>query len=271
MSVSEITDSETISWKAYFGKKLWFSCELIPAGFTIVSTSDPGKADTLRNLFQTIQILNPDFRPKAGTCVETVLETNPEWGFGSSSTLVSLLSQWAEVNPYQLNELVFKGSGFDIACADSDGPVFYTKNLTTQAITLDYPFSENLFLGYSGRKLKTLTEVNSFQKNQTVTDQQVQEISLLTDEFARCTDQREFNRLIVLHEELVGKIIGKIPVKEAFFSDFDGEIKSLGAWGGDFFLISSSMPFSDVTKYFEPKGINPVLKWSELILNRKSQ
>jgi mevalonate kinase len=264
--ISEENESDYLTWEASFDGQIWFSCELNLSDFSIANTSHPEKAETLSQIFKTIKSLNPEFEPKAGTRFETALEANPEWGFGSSSTLVSLLSQWAGVDSFKLNELVFKGSGFDIACAMVEGPIFYIRNKPVEPISLDYPFADKLFLVYSGRKKKTATEVSVFMKEKVVSTQLIDEVSVLTDEFAQCRDQSEFNLLIRLHEQLVSKVIGRISLKPEYFGDFKGEVKSLGAWGGDFFLASTSLPFMGVKKYFENKGLRTVFKWDDLIL-----
>ena len=264
-------NSENIIWQAFYEGNVWFSCELNPIDFSVIATNHPEKAETLSKIFRTIKMLNPAFHPKAGTKLETSLDANPEWGFGSSSTLISLLSQWAGVDPFILNELVFKGSGFDIACANADGPIFYVRNKPAQNIALDYPFADQLFLVYSGRKKKTANEVNAFLKEKKVSDRLIQEISDLSDEFATCPDQNKFNQLIRQHEEIVGALIGQIPVKEQFFNNFDGAVKSLGAWGGDFYLISTAQPFSGVKKYFDNRGLTTIFSWNELILKRENQ
>lgn len=269
LTVYEGQPSDTIVWQAFYDGKVWFSCELNPTDFSVVRTSHPERAETLRRIFQTIQILNPEFHPGAGTCIETFLDANPEWGFGSSSTLISLVSQWSGVDAFVLNELIFSGSGFDIACAKADGPIFYIKNDPIQSITLDYPFSEQLFLVYSGQKKKTLTEVNDFMKRGKVPVSLIRDVLQISDEFVTCSNQNEFNRLMRRHEQLVGELIGKTPVKEELFAEFKGEIKSLGAWGGDFYLISTSLPYSGVKKYFEHKGLTTVFRWNELILKRQ--
>ena len=36
----------------------------------------------------------------------------------------------------------------------------------------------------------------------------------------------------------MSKLTSKEKIKDKLFNDFDGEIKSLGAWGGDFILAS---------------------------------
>jgi mevalonate kinase len=269
LSVSEENETDFLDWRAFYNEKVWFSCELNPISFAVQKTSHPEKAEILSQLFRTIKRLNPEFGTKAGVQLSTTLETNPDWGFGSSSTLVSLLSQWAGVDPFALNAAVFNGSGFDAACATADGPIFYVRNKPNVPIGLDYPFSDQLFLVYSGQKKKTATAVSDFLKEKKVSSELIDEVSVLSDELADCLEQPEFNRLIRKHEEIVGALIGQRPVKEQYFTDFEGDIKSLGAWGGDFYLVSTGQPFTAVKKYFETKGLFTMLRWDDLILKRK--
>lgn len=269
LAVSGENMHQSLVWSAFYNEQLWFSCELDSKDFSVLKTSHPEKAEILSRIFKTIKSLNPEFTLQAGTKFETKLESNPEWGFGSSSTLISLLSQWAGVDPFKLNELVFRGSGFDIACATANGPIFYVRNKPNVPIGLNYPFADQLFLVYSGQKKKTAKEVSSFLKEKTVPERLIVEMSVLSDEFAICREQSEFNRLIRKHEGMIGSLIGQMPVKEQYFADFDGGIKSLGAWGGDFYLVSTEQPFDAVKKYFETKGLSTMFRWDDLILKRK--
>jgi mevalonate kinase len=270
MVVSNTNSSDTLHWEAFYKNQVWFTCELNPEDFSVRNTSHPEKSVVLSQIFKTIKSLNPEFAPQAGIKFETTLESNPEWGFGSSSTLISLLSQWTGVDPFKLNELVFQGSGFDIACAMADGPIIYVRNKPSEPIDLDYPFANQLFLVYSGIKKKTAAEVSDFLKERKVSDQQIEEGSVLSNEFSRCSDQDEFNLLIRQHEKLISNVTGRLPIKPEFFADFKGEVKSLGAWGGDFFLASTNkLTFVEVRKYFENKGLMEVFKWGDLILKRR--
>lgn len=266
MVVAVDHSSNSILWQASYHDQIWFSCELNRFDFSVVNTSDPEKSKLLEKIFRTIKTLNPEFQVDFGTSIKTVLESNPEWGFGSSSTLISVLAQWSGADPFKMNELVFKGSGFDIACAKADGPIFYTRNKPVVPVSLNYPFSAQLFLVYSGQKKKTANEVSSFLNEKKVPDRQITEMNQLSEGFANCSKQSEFNELIKIHEELIGQIIGQTPVKEKSFADFDGEIKSLGAWGGDFMLVSSNQTFQETKNYFENKGLTTLFKWDELIL-----
>lgn len=271
LSVQDGFPSDTIRWQALYQDEVWFSCELNPSGFAVISSSHPGKAETLSRIFQTLQVLNPGFQPKAGTRFETALDTHPEWGLGSSSTLISMISQWTGTDPFALNELVFNGSGFDIACATANGPVFYLRNKPVESIQLDYPFVNQLFLVYSGKKKETGSEVKAFLNEKKVPAHLIGEVSVLSGELAACRNQNEFNQLIRQHERLVGRLIGQVPVKEHLFADFDGEIKSLGAWGGDFYLVSTSRSFVEVKKYFDNRRLTTIFRWNDLILKRENQ
>lgn len=268
MVISKVENSSTVHWQARFQDKVWFECKLSPDNFSFLETSDSAKSDVLQRLFKTIKQLAPDFKLQPGQKFETTLESNPEWGFGSSSTLVSLLAQESGVDPFRLNELVFQGSGFDIACAAADGPIFYTRNQPAEPVSLDFPFADQLFLVYSGKKKGTAQEVRSFLKNKAVSVQEIAAMSALSEEMAGCRNQTEFNRLIQIHEAMIGKLIGQVPVKEQLFPDFEGAIKSLGAWGGDFWLVSTALPNQQVREYFVNKGLDTVFKWSDLILKK---
>ena len=270
LRVYHVLKTNSIVWKAFYKNEVWFWCELNPYDFTVIGTSDQQISGTLSKIFRIMRIMNPGFQPEAGTNLETLLDTHPQWGFGSSSTLISLLSQWVGINPFGLNQRAFNGSGFDIACAMADGPILFAKNSLVQRVELDYPFAKQLLLVYSGHKKSTGPEVDSFLKSKTVSAPLIQEVSTLTNQFARCRDQNTFNRLIREHEKIVGQLIGQTPVREAFFADFQGEVKSMGAWGGDFYLISANEPIVEAKRYFENKGFPTTFNWTELILNRET-
>ena len=55
------------------------------------------------------------------------------------------------------------------------------------------------------------------------------------------------------------------PVKEVYFYDFEGSIKSLGAWGGDFVLAATSLDKIAAKKYFNKKGFDVFLEYQQLI------
>ncbi len=94
-------------------------------------------------------------------------------------------------------------------------------------------------------------------------------ISELTKQFLAAQTLLDFDKLIRQHEELVAETIGLPRAKDLFFGDFWGEIKSLGAWGGDFVLATSDRPAEETRRYFNEKGFEVFLPFDELILQRK--
>ena len=78
---------------------------------------------------------------------------------------------------------------------------------------------------------------------------EVSEISVSTGDIVK-----EGDTIVVLESD---KASMEIP------SDFDGEIKSLGAWGGDFILATSD---ENPSTYFKAKGFETILPYSEMIL-----
>jgi len=68
-----------------------------------------------------------------------------------------------------------------------------------------------------------------------------------------------------LHEDLVSSVLGKVKVKRELFPDFPGEIKSLGAWGGDFVLAASKAGSKEVLDYFRSKNLETVFGWKEIV------
>jgi hypothetical protein len=69
--------------------------------------------------------------------------------------------------------------------------------------------------------------------------------------------------LIEQHERAISSLIQQPPLKEELFSDYEGAIKSLGAWGGDFFLATGNTESMD---YFKSKDYTTVVPFSEMIL-----
>ena len=59
-------------------------------------------------------------------------------------------------------------------------------------------------------------------------------------------------------------MINKTSVKKLKFKDFQGEIKSLGAWGGDFILASGV----NSPSYFKSKGYNTIIRFEDMIYQK---
>ena len=88
-------------------------------------------------------------------------------------------------------------------------------------------------------------------------------ITKLTQHLISCQTISDYEALVTKHEEIISSIINLKPIKEVLFKDFKGTVKSLGAWGGDFVMVSSH---EDPTNYFKSKGFPTIIPFSDMII-----
>jgi mevalonate kinase len=261
----------TMKWKAldHVGKP-WFESEIEFWHFDAVTTTDKQVSKDLQTILQQVRLQNPHFlRDEVDVTVETKLEFPKEWGLGSSSSLLYNIAQWAYIGPFDLAMKSFGGSGYDIACAQSMGPIHYQladKLPRWQPVGFNPSFQENIFLLYLGKKRNTREAVGQFKKlDESERKNPIQDVTALTREITVAQDLRHFNRVIREHELLISMSLKMKSIKDEFFSSFWGEVKSLGAWGGDFALVTSERNFSDTRDYFQAKGLETLIAFDELV------
>jgi mevalonate kinase len=271
----EIAESDNdghphLLWFAFGPEKLWFKTSFELPSLDIIGTDDRKRSAKLQLILLTLKQLNPSiFDGKYSYNIKTRLDFKPEWGFGSSSTLIANLSRWARVDPYTLLNLSIGGSGYDIACALSDKPLFYqlkSMRPNVQSVEFMPSFHEKLFLVYRGNKQDSGNEILRFNQLSKDIDMEtaVQKVSEITDQIALTHTFSGFCDLMDTHESLVADLLQHPPLKTNF-PDFQGHIKSLGAWGGDFFLAMSNLSHPEVADYFASKGLQTLFKYKELI------
>ena len=260
-------DSNIINWSSYNkNKEIWFKCELDKDSLKVKYSSSKEISEIIKELISYIREKESNFLKSNGSIISTELTFDKDWGLGSSSTLINNLSKFSGVDPYELNTKFFNGSGYDIACADSSSSLLYRLNddkKEIKKINFKPSFRDKLHFIYLNKKQNSLDEIKSFREkiNSKIG---ITEISDITKRIILCKDQLEFNSLIKEHENIVSKLTSKEKIKDKLFNDFDGEIKSLGAWGGDFILASALD--KNPTDYFKSKGFNTVLNYNELAL-----
>ena len=91
----------------------------------------------------------------------------------------------------------------------------------------------------------------------------ITDISLITDEIIKTSNLNEFENLIAKHEQIISNIIKLKPIQQSFFKDYFGQIKSLGAWGGDFILATGN---ENTPQYFIEKGFKNVIPYNQMEL-----
>jgi len=267
---TDITSSPVLCWKAYAPGRLWFEVDFDLPYLNVLHTSDQQKAAKLQIILLTLQQMKPElFEGKTSLQVSTRLDFEPEWGFGSSSTLIANIAQWAGVNPFSLLNLSIGGSGYDIACANAVTPVFYKlHNLRPDVRKANFnpPFADKLHFVYRGRKQQSANSVTDFNAIHGNTDLKhvVEEVSNITAKAASTTSFERFCALMNQHEEIVSALLLE-PAVKTMYAGFDGQLKSLGAWGGDFMLAMSPAEPAYVREYFEQQGLNILFSYTQLV------
>jgi mevalonate kinase len=258
-----------IRWHAKVLKEPWFSADIDIGKQEIKQTTDFEIASRLLQLLKEAGRLNSLLFSHGGFDIETENGFNIHWGFGSSSALVANIAQWAVIDPFDLHFRTSEGSGADIAASVSTGPVIYrlVKGKPVYCrVDFAPDFNSHLWLVYLGRKQDTPQSVAVFKNEQQVTRQQIGKVDKLTHLLINARHLDEFIQLIRELEEIMSQILGVTRVKEMLFNDFDGEIKSLGAWGGDFVMAASQNEGTAIKAYFEKKGLYPVFSINEIVL-----
>ncbi|MFP4370262.1 MAG: GYDIA family GHMP kinase [Candidatus Kapaibacterium sp.] len=256
-------------WNSYIYANKWlgakFDDELNP-----IEYSDKELAEKLSEILKAAASLNPGFAERiAYYSIETQLNFDKGWGLGSSSTLISNISYLAGINPYHLLKLVSGGSGFDIACARSDMPLFFKKNNGIPEINeIEFrpPFLDKLYFIYLGNKQSSEESIKNFSRIKEPFTYEVSEISEITRQMSRTDSFEDFSMLMDKHEEIISSVLKTPSLRQEKFSDFDGSIKSLGAWGGDFAMIAWEHDLDELIHYLHSKGLGTIFTFRDIIL-----
>lgn len=256
-------------WQSFDAdKSLWFEGVFDTVTYALKNSNDDKVGILLSKILQTAFALNPNY-PRLNGTIQTHLTFPRDWGLGTSSTLIYNISQLFGVNPYSLLKETFGGSGYDIACAGANSALLYSLkqgNPIAEKVVFNPIFKDNLYFIYLGKKQNSREGIARYrEKSKTISSQYFENISALAHAFLKAETLSGFESLIKRHEEIISAIIELPRAKELYFSDFWGEIKSLGAWGGDFILATSNKVADDTQQYFKNKGFEVVLKYEEMI------
>ena len=260
--------SNCINWKSFDEtNNLWFEDKfLIDNILSSLYTSENEISQRLIDILKSINTLNPNFfKPNKGYKITTTQDFNRAWGLGTSSTLINNIANWANIDAYKLLEFTFGGSGYDIACAQNNTPIIYQlidKNPQVSQVDFNPKFKDHLYFVYLNQKQNSRDGIATYRNFKGDLKASIYDINTITEAIIFSKNLNDFEKLITKHEYIISKIINQQPIKSRLFADFDGAIKSLGAWGGDFVLVTSK---NNPIDYFKAKGYNTILSYSEMI------
>jgi mevalonate kinase len=270
LTVEPINEAN-LFWKSMdLNGNVWFDA-MFTMGKIASDFSNP-RNDIEKRIIQILSAakqLNPKFlSDETGFRVTTKLDFPENWGLGSSSTLINNIANWANVDAYQLLELTFGGSGYDIACTQHNHPITYQKKIldnkrTVISVDFNPSFKEELFFVHLNQKQNSREGIELYNSNKNNLAAAISEINAITDTVINCDTLSEFEILITKHEQLISNLINLPTVKSSLFPDYSRAIKSLGAWGGDFVLATGNFNEMD---YFKQKGFHTIIPYHKMVL-----
>ena len=270
MTVSRNEDGKNeLTWSTSIKNKHYFRSVFDIKTLALKFSTDLKLASHIQTLLKNIK-LESDVLNESEYSIEinTNLEFPFEWGLGSSSSLISNLAYWANINPYKLLFDTSKGSGYDIACARSESPILY--ELLGKPVAKEVSFSPNfidkIYFVYLGKKQNSLLSVDKHWnkiKGNLIDAQRITEIS---NAIIDSSSLEEFEEYVIEHESIISRALKLPTVKSQQFPDFKGTVKSLGAWGGDFVMVTHNGNSNDVVEYFNNKGLNIMFPYKDLVL-----
>ncbi|PHI20169.1 GHMP kinase [Lewinellaceae bacterium SD302] len=272
---------------------IWLYAKLDPqSGGTLIELQkgEQAAAERLERIIRAGTELNHRV-PKLldARAVTTKLDFPNDWGLGSSSTLIWMLAKWWKVDPFQLLAKTFGGSGYDLACAGAEGAVEFwrdaEKTVHWKPFGIQAEWVNNTYFVHLNRKQNSREGIKRYRTKEmdysivaelNHLSESLREALLLrpTESQAGQVFQLENStesayqnarELLENHEQIVSQFIELPKVKDQYFADFAGTVKSLGAWGGDFVWALPDEP-SKAKEYFRKKGFKTVLKWEEMVL-----
>lgn len=268
--IVEKGNNQEIKWKSYDAdKSIWFEDTI---SFAAISNQRNSESESVKSTLIAILheafVLNPDFiNLSEGYTITTELGFPKSWGLGTSSTLINNIAQWLQIDAFTLLNNSFGGSGYDIACAQNDTPILYHLEQgkpIVEKVVFNPSFTKDLYFVYLNKKQSSKNAITAYNINKKVN--LAKTIALndkITFEALKATTIKSFVSAIEQHEADMSNILEMQTVKESLFSDFNGSIKSLGAWGGDFVMaIATENP----SHYFASKGYHTVIPYNEMIL-----
>ncbi len=268
--IVEEAEGHIIHWKSFDSDgSVWFE-DTIPFSCIIrKELFDDAKniKNTLVEILHMAFTMNPELITKSkGYTIRTELTFPKFWGLGTSSTLINNIAQWLEIDAFELLKRSFGGSGYDIACAQNDTPIQYqllNEKPVVEKVNFKPDFTNHIYFVYLNKKQNSKAAIASYYGKKGNMQHALETINSITKTVIEAKTLKEFGNAVHNHEIELSTILEVPTVQEALFPDFDGVIKSLGAWGGDFVMsISKENP----TEYFKEKGFEIVIPYSEMIL-----
>ena len=259
-----------LQWNSKYLNEHWFSAEISIPQLEIIKTDNVKITKRLIEILSKTRELSSVFlSSEQGLKVETNLDFLPRHGLGSSSTLINNIANWAGAGAFELQKITFGGSGYDIACASFSKPLFFELAggvPKVEEANFNPAFRNSIYFVYLGKKQKSIESIKNFRENAKYSSHEIDEISQISRTIVSCNKLEEFEQLVENHEEIMSNVLERPTVKSLVFSDFVGSVKSLGGWGGDFVMMTTTMGKKEFAKYLLTKNLDTFFSFNDLLI-----
>ncbi|MCF8373391.1 MAG: hypothetical protein K9H64_17365 [Bacteroidales bacterium] len=275
MEMLEHNDGHVLLWETQMLDNNWFDAKINLSDWTVLETNKEDIAVSLIKILKAAQQINPSFKEKlTGKKITTKIDFDINWGLGSSSSLLSNIAWLADIDPFEHHFAISNGSGYDVACARSQSPILFkledSKPLVEE-VDFDPEYQDSIYFLYLGKKQESSKSVRDFLQKKEDFASEISAVSEISKEILNAGNLKGFNYLVQEHESILSSVLNKRTIKDEFFSSFDGEIKSLGAWGGDFALVSSHLDRERILQYFGKKGLKTLINFNEINILKEAK
>ena len=262
----EVADEKSIVvWEALHQNQPWLKVVIDYQNWTIIETNNSQAGEFVVKVLRNVQEHSlSKFKSNFTYHLKTNLQFPSDYGWGSSSTLMNNIAEWAQMDPFLLNEISLGGSGYDIAVAKEKSAILYQINgvdKISQKVNYKPSFSDELLLVHLNKKQDSREGIMMYRSKK-VSEDLIQEFSKITNKILQFDNIEEFSSLMELHEKKLSNLLGISTVKEKYFESMPVFVKSLGAWGGDFVLTRS---FEGSEEWFLENNFKTVLKFNSVV------
>jgi mevalonate kinase len=261
--------NQEIRWTSFdYDHDIWFESTLSFHDIKAkVSFENQPEKTTLIRILHEAFLLDPNYLNNSdGYHIKTQLGFPRKWGLGTSSTLINNIAQWLQIDAFTLLKNSFGGSGYDIACAQNDTAILYRLldgQPEIEKISFEPQCVSNLYFVYLNQKQSSKSAIASYYAKSNRVEELVPYFDSITEDLLQKNDFVNLSLLLKKHETKMSEVLSLPMIQDQLFSDFNGTIKSLGAWGGDFVLVVAA---ENPTAYFKEKGYETILPYAEMIL-----